>query len=140
MGDVPGANAEDPVHGAGPNRPPLEVRQSEPEAGPAIRSGSAISGFPVPPDVPCAGALLGGGIERRGSAGADLRFEVFDGADRHWRRRNRSAAAARPSLHERRSPASTMTQMSEHRSAEDLKQRYIETMREELGEFFHHLW
>jgi hypothetical protein len=30
--------------------------------------------------------------------------------------------------------------MSEHRSAEDLKQRYIQTMREELGEFFHHLW
>lgn len=29
--------------------------------------------------------------------------------------------------------------MSEHLSADDLKQRYIETMRAELGEFFHHL-
>jgi hypothetical protein len=30
--------------------------------------------------------------------------------------------------------------MAEHLSAEDLKQRYIETMRAEMGEFFHHLF
>ena len=30
--------------------------------------------------------------------------------------------------------------MSEHLSPEDLKQRYIETMRAEMGEFFHHLF
>ena len=29
--------------------------------------------------------------------------------------------------------------MAEHLSADDLKQRYIEVMRAELGEFFHHL-
>jgi AbiU2 len=30
--------------------------------------------------------------------------------------------------------------MAEHLSVEDLKQRYIETMRDEMGEFFHHLF
>jgi hypothetical protein len=29
--------------------------------------------------------------------------------------------------------------MAEHQSADDLKQRYIDAMRSELGEFFHHL-
>ena len=51
----------------------LEVRQSQPEADAAIRSGSAISGLELPPDVRCAGALLGEGIGRRGGPGADLR-------------------------------------------------------------------
>ena len=54
----------------------LEVWQSQPEAGPAIRGRAAhfYGCLQVPPDVLCAGALLGGGIERRAACGCGSRL------------------------------------------------------------------
>jgi hypothetical protein len=78
-----------------PHRPSLEARELQSKTDGAIRGRPPVSGarLQLLPHVPRGGAFLAGRIQGLAGSREDLSFEIFDHADRHWRNRDRSAAA-----------------------------------------------